>query len=338
MPADSRSSIDPRTGMNTDAFREDIKQHLQYTLAKDQYVSTDWDHYHSVVMSVMDRLHDRWIDTQQGYYQNKSKRVYYLSMEYLIGRLLDNMLINLGLQDAAAEAIAELGLDYDKLRETEVDAGLGNGGLGRLAACFLDSMATLGVPAIGYGIRYDYGIFDQDIADGWQVEKPDPWLQYGYPWGTVRPRKKYKVHFYGETTAQKDERGRLHFKWVNTHKVNALAFDTPIPGFRNETVNTLRLWKATSDEGFDLKSFNQGEYIDAVRNNLLEENISRVLYPNDKVFKGQELRLKQEYFLVSASLQDAMHRFKKQFDNLRKIPAQMTLQCNDTQIIELLLK
>ncbi|MGD8747124.1 MAG: glycogen/starch/alpha-glucan phosphorylase [Balneolaceae bacterium] len=328
MPTDT--TLNTRTGMDADSFREDIKQHLHYTLAKDQYSSTDWDHYRSVVLAVMDRLNERWINTQQGYYANKSKRVYYLSMEYLIGRLMDNMLINLGLQDVAAEAMEELGLDYDKIREVEVDAGLGNGGLGRLAACFLDSLATLGVPALGYGIRYDYGIFDQDIKNGWQIEKPDMWLQYGYPWGVVRPMRKYSVKFYGETTASQDGNGRLHFDWVKTHNVTALAYDTPIPGFDNDVVNNLRLWKATSDEGFDLKSFNQGEYIDAVRKNLLEENISRVLYPNDKVFKGQELRLKQEYFLVSASLQDAMKRFKKQFDDLRKIPDQMAIQCNDT--------
>jgi len=327
MPTDT---IHPRTGMDVDSFREDIKQHLHYTLAKDQFSSTDWDHYRSVVLAVMDRLHDRWIDTQQSYYSNQSKRVYYLSMEYLIGRLMDNMLINLGLQDVAADAIEELGLDYDKVREAEVDAGLGNGGLGRLAACFLDSMATLGVPALGYGIRYDYGIFDQDIEDGWQIEKPDLWLQYGYPWSVVRPKKKYSVQFYGETTASTDGNGRMHFDWVKTHNVSALAYDTPIPGYKNDVVNNLRLWKANSDEGFDLKSFNQGDYIDAVRENLLEENISRVLYPNDKVFKGQELRLKQEYFLVSASLQDAMRRFKKQFDDFRKIPEQMSIQCNDT--------
>ncbi|HLR32185.1 MAG TPA: glycogen/starch/alpha-glucan phosphorylase, partial [Fodinibius sp.] len=327
---DTQSDIKPRTGMDVDSFREDIKQHLQYTLAKDEFSSTDWDDYRSVVMAVMDRLHDRWIDTQQQYYENKSKRVYYLSMEYLIGRLLDNMLINLDLQDVAADAMEELGLDYAKLRETEVDAGLGNGGLGRLAACFLDSMATLGVPAIGYGIRYDYGIFDQDIEDGWQIEKPDLWLQYGYPWSIVRPQNKYTVRFYGDTATTKDGNGRLHYSRINTHDVTALAYDTPIPGFGNEAVNHLRLWKATSAEGFDLKSFNQGDYIDAVRKNLLEENISRVLYPNDKVFKGQELRLKQEYFLVSASLQDAMRRFKKQFEDLRKIPQQMAVQCNDT--------
>lgn len=324
------STMNPRTGMDVDSFREDIKQHLHYTLAKDKFSSTDWDHYRSVVLAVMDRLHDRWINTQQSYYQKQSKRVYYLSMEYLIGRLMDNMLVNLGLQDAAADAMEDLGLDYDEVREAEVDAGLGNGGLGRLAACFLDSMATLGVPALGYGIRYDYGIFDQDIEDGWQVEKPDLWLQYGYPWSVVRPKKKYSVKFYGEVTADEDGNGRLHFDWINTHSVTALAYDTPIPGYHNEVVNNLRLWKATSDEGFDLKSFNQGDYIDAVRNNLLEENISRVLYPNDKVFKGQELRLKQEYFLVSASLQDAFNRFKKQFDDFRKIPKQMAIQCNDT--------
>lgn len=324
------TTLNPRTGMDVDSFREDIKQHLHYTLAKDKYSSTEWDQYRSVVLAVMDRLHDRWINTQQRYYQNESKRVYYLSMEYLIGRLMDNMLVNLGMQDVAAEAIEEVGFDYDKVREAEVDAGLGNGGLGRLAACFLDSMATLGVPALGYGIRYDYGIFDQDIEDGWQIEKPDMWLQYGYPWSVVRPKKKFKVQFYGETTAHEDGNGRLHYDWVNTHNVTALAYDTPIPGFQNDVVNNLRLWKASSDEGFDLKSFNQGDYIEAVRSNLLEENISRVLYPNDKVFKGQELRLKQEYFLVSASLQDAMNRFKKQFDDFRKIPDQMAIQCNDT--------
>lgn len=321
---------DVRTGMDAESFREDIKQHLRYTLAKDHFSSTEWDRYRSVVLAVMDRLHDRWIDTQQRYYQQKSKRVYYLSMEYLIGRLMDNMLINLGIQQQAADAMQDLGIDYDKIREAEVDAGLGNGGLGRLAACFLDSMATLGVPALGYGIRFDYGIFDQDLQNGWQIEKPDLWLQYGYPWGIVRPKKKYSIQFYGDVATERDGNGRHHFKWIHTHNVNALAYDTPIPGFRNDVVNNLRLWKATSDEGFDLKSFNQGDYIDAVRNNLMEENISRVLYPNDKVFKGQELRLKQEHFLTSASLQDAMNRFKKQFVDLRKIPSQMALQCNDT--------
>ena len=322
--------IDPRTGMDVDAFKKDIEQHLHYTLAKDKLSTTDWDNYRSVVLSVMDRLHDRWIDTQQRYYRDESKRVYYISMEFLIGRLMDNMLINLGMQDVAAEAFKEVGMDYDKVREAEVDAGLGNGGLGRLAACYLDSMATLGIPAIGYGIRYDYGIFDQEIENGWQVEKPDLWLRYGYPWGIVRPKIQHPVKFYGETTSYIDDEGREHFEWINTHDVQALAYDTPIPGYQNDVVNHLRLWKAASSHMFDLKSFNQGEYIEAVRTNLQEENISRVLYPNDKVFKGQELRLKQEYFLVSASLRDAFERFKTQFDDFRKIPEKMAIQCNDT--------
>jgi glycogen phosphorylase len=324
------TDVAARTGMDVDAFKEDIKQHLHYTLAKDQFSSTEWDTYHSIVLSVMDRLHDRWLSTQQGYYANHVKRVYYLSMEYLIGRLLDNMLVNLGMQDVAAEAFKELGIDYDTVRETEVDAGLGNGGLGRLAACYLDSMATLGVPAVGYGIRYDYGIFHQAIENGWQVEKPDMWLEYGYPWSIVRPKKQYPVKFYGESVAHRNEKGELQFEWINTHDVTALAYDTPVPGYQNETVNHLRLWKATSSHNFDLKSFNQGEYINAVRQNMLEENISRVLYPNDKVFKGQELRLKQEYFLVSASIQDAIRRFKKQYDDFRKFPEKVAIQCNDT--------
>ncbi|MDX1618847.1 MAG: glycogen/starch/alpha-glucan phosphorylase, partial [Balneolaceae bacterium] len=238
--------------------------------------------------------------------------------------------INLGMQQPAADAFEEMGLDYDKIREVEVDAGLGNGGLGRLAACFLDSMATLGIPSIGYGIRYDYGIFDQAIENGWQVEKPDLWLQYGYPWSIVRPKVEYEVRFYGESVSRAGDDGELEFEWKNTHDVLAVAYDTPVPGYGNGIVNHLRLWKATASHAFDLKSFNQGEYIDAVRDNMLEENISRVLYPNDKVFKGQELRLKQEYFLVSASIQDAMRRFSKNHDDLRKLPEKMVFQCNDT--------
>lgn len=328
MPTDH--SRHPRTGMDVDAFKQDIQQHLKYTLAKDELSTTEWDNYRSVVLSVMDRLHDRWIDTQQRYYRKGSKRVYYISMEFLIGRLMDNMLINLGLQDVAAEAFKEVGLDYDEVREAEVDAGLGNGGLGRLAACYLDSMATLGIPAIGYGIRYDYGIFDQEFEDGWQVEKPDLWLRYGYPWGIVRPKIQYPIKFYGETKSYKDSEGKTRYDWVNTHDVLSLAYDTPIPGYQNDTVNHLRLWKATSAQTFDLEQFNKGDYVEAVKTSLEEENISRVLYPNDKVFRGQELRLKQEYFLVASGVRDAFERFKTQFDDLHRIPEKMAIQCNDT--------
>ncbi len=286
-----------RTGMSADAFRDDIQQHLRYTLAKDNYAATQWDLYQSVALSVMDRLHERWITTQHGYYDRRVKRVYYLSMEYLIGRLLDNMLVNLGLQEEAQKAFAELGLDYNRIRETEVDAGLGNGGLGRLAACYLDSMATLGIPAIGYGIRYDYGIFEQDIQNGFQIEKPDMWLQYGWPWGIRRPEIQYPVQFYGKTITEKDEHGHIKFHWVDTHDVIAQAYDTPIPGYRNEVVNHLRLWGTATAHNFDLQSFNEGEYVNAMRRNVMDENITRVLYPNDEVHLGQELRLKQEYFL-----------------------------------------
>ncbi|MFO7845175.1 MAG: glycogen/starch/alpha-glucan phosphorylase [Balneolaceae bacterium] len=319
-----------RSEMDVDSFREDIKQHLRYTLAKDEYSSTEWDSYRSVVLSVMDRLHDRWIETQQNYYNQDKKRVYYLSMEYLIGRLMDNMLVNLGVQDVAAEAMEEIGLDYDKVREAEWDAGLGNGGLGRLAACFLDSMATLGIPAIGYGIRYDYGIFYQSIENGYQVEKPDLWLQYGNPWDVVRPKVQYTVPFYGNSVAYNDDNGHVRFKLKDTHEVRAVAYDTPIPGYKNGVVNNLRLWKAGSSSAIDLKSFNQGQYIDAVRDTQLNENISRVLYPNDKMFLGMELRLKQEFFLVAASMQDILRRFKKVEDDWTKLPERVAIQCNDT--------
>lgn len=328
--AKKKTIIDPRSGMDADSFREDIKQHLRYTLAKDEFSSTKWDNYRSVVFSVMDRLHDRWLNTQQEYYSTDAKRVYYISMEYLIGRLLDNMLVNLGMQDVAAEAFEDLGFDYDEIRNAEWDAGLGNGGLGRLAACFLDSMATLGIPAVGYGIRYDYGIFYQKIENGFQVEKPDLWLRYGNPWDVVRPKTQYNVPFYGSSDAYTDDTGDLRFKWQNTKDVLAIAYDTPIPGYKNGVVNNLRLWKAASSAGLDLKSFNQGEYIDAVRDNQLNENISRVLYPNDKIFVGQELRLKQEYFLVSASVRDILKRFKNVHNDWRKLPEKVAIQCNDT--------
>lgn len=320
----------PRKGLDAKSIKEGIEQHLRYTLAKDEYSHTEWDLYSSVVLSILDRLHDRWIDTQQKYYESDAKRVYYISMEFLIGRMLDNALINLGIQDEVRKALDELGLDYDKLREVESDAALGNGGLGRLAACFLDSMATLGIPGYGYGIRYDYGIFFQKIIDGYQVERPDMWLRFGNPWDVVRPNVMYPVNFYGESVPYTDDKGRLRFKLENAQKVMAVAYDMPVPGFKNDVVNNLRLWKAASPKSLDLRSFNQGEYINAVRDMQLHENISRVLYPNDKVFVGQELRLKQEYFLVSSTLQDIIRRFKKTNTDWRKLPDKVAIQCNDT--------
>lgn len=316
--------------MDSEALGLDIQRHLRYTLAKSQYSTTKWDKFRSVALTALDRLHDRWIDTQEHYYNLDAKRVYYISMEYLIGRLLDNMLINLGILDNVKEALHEMGIDYDEVKENEFDAGLGNGGLGRLAACFLDSMATLGIPGYGYGIRYNYGIFEQQIKNGYQIEKPDMWLQFGNPWDVVRPKFLFPVHFYGESAPYTDSSGRLRFNWINTQTVNALAYDTPIPGYKNDIVNNLRLWQASSPKGLDLHSFSQGEYINAIKDAQLQENISRVLYPNDKVFLGQELRLKQEYFLVSATLQDIYRRFKKVHDDWRKLPDKVAIQCNDT--------
>ncbi|MTI87421.1 MAG: glycogen/starch/alpha-glucan phosphorylase [Balneolaceae bacterium] len=324
------NGVNIRSGMDKDSLREDIKLHLRHTLAKDHYSRTNWDNYKSVALTILDRLHDRWIDTQQQYYKQDVKRVYYLSMEYLIGRLMDNMLVNLGIRDIVAEALEDVDLSYGDIRDAEWDAGLGNGGLGRLAACFLDSMATLGIPAMGYGIRYDYGIFYQTIENGFQIERPDLWLKYGNPWDTIRPKLQYQVDFYGNQRTATNEKGNLTYAWENTRVVQAVAYDTPIPGYKNDIVNNLRLWKAESDASIDLESFNQGQYIDAVRDNQLEQNISRVLYPNDKVFVGQELRLKQEYFLVSASMQDILRRFRKHNDDWTKLPKKVAIQCNDT--------
>lgn len=323
-------NVGSRVEMTAEALKKDIQQHLHYSLAKDKYSADTWDYYNAVVKSVMDRLAHRWLETQRSYYEKDAKRVYYISMEFLIGRLLDNALINLGLKDEVKQALAELELDYDEIRGAEWDAGLGNGGLGRLAACFLDSLASLGYAGYGYGIRYDYGIFYQKIENGEQIEYPDLWLRYGNPWSILRPGIKYQIPFYGNSVAYHDSDGRLRHRWENTKKVLAMAYDTPIPGYKNDVVNNLRLWKATTSKTFDLKSFNQGQYIDAVRDQQIGENISRVLYPNDKVFKGQELRLKQEFFLVSATLQDMLRRFAKIHDDWTKLPEKVAIQCNDT--------
>lgn len=324
------NSISPRTGMDADSLSLDIRNHMRYTLAKDEHSANDWDRYRSLVLAVLDRLHDKWIETQQKYYAKDVKRVYYISMEFLIGRQLDNALLNLGIRDEVQEALETLGFDYNELRDAEWDAGLGNGGLGRLAACFLDSMATMGLPGYGYGIRYDYGIFYQKIIDGFQIESPDMWLRYGNPWDIVRPKLTYPIDFYGEVVTRTDANGKLHFEWRNTEKVIAVAYDTPVPGYNNDVVNNLRLWKASASKSIDLHVFNQGDYVNAIRDIELQENISRVLYPNDKVFVGMELRLKQEYFLVSATLQDIIRRFKKQYNDFRLLPEKVAIQCNDT--------
>jgi len=317
-------------GMDVQSLMDAFIRHLEFSLAKDEYSATQRDYFVSLALAVRDRLVERWTATQQTYYNQDVKRVYYLSLEFLIGRTLGNSLINLGMFKNAEEALRMLGFDVDELREVEFDAGLGNGGLGRLAACFLDSMATLELPAYGYGIRYEYGIFFQHIRDGFQEETPDHWLRYGNPWEIERPEFLYPVKFYGRVLEYPDPIGALRYRWVDTKDVMAMAYDTPVPGYKNNTVNTLRLWSAKSTREFDLDWFNHGDYARAVEDKSQTETISRVLYPNDNFFVGKELRLKQQYFFVSASLQDILHRYLKTHDSMAGFTDKNAIQLNDT--------
>uniref|UniRef100_A0A672LGM7 Alpha-1,4 glucan phosphorylase n=1 Tax=Sinocyclocheilus grahami TaxID=75366 RepID=A0A672LGM7_SINGR len=318
---------------NVADLKKNFNRHLHFTLVKDRNVSTKRDYYFALAHTVRDHLVGRWFRTQQSYYEKDPKRVYYLSLEFYMGRTLQNTMVNLALENACDEAVYQLGLDMEELQEMEEDAGLGNGGLGRLAACFLDSMASLGLAAYGYGIRYEFGIFNQKISSGWQVEEADDWLRYGNPWEKARPEYMRPVHFYGRTEHHPDG-----VKWVDTQVVLALPYDTPVPGYRNNIVNTMRLWSAKAPCEFSLKDFNVGGYIQAVLDRNLAENISRVLYPNDNFFEGKELRLKQEYFVVAATLQDIIRRFKASKFGSRDIvrtdfsslPDKVAIQLNDT--------
>ncbi|XP_055495305.1 glycogen phosphorylase, brain form [Leucoraja erinacea] len=314
-------------------LKKSFNRHLHFTLVKDRNVATPRDYYFALAHTIRDHLVGRWIRTQQYYYEKDPKRIYYLSLEFYMGRTLQNTMVNLGLENATDEAIYQLGLDIEELEEIEEDAGLGNGGLGRLAACFLDSLATLGLAAYGYGIRYEFGIFNQKIHNGWQVEEADDWLRYGNPWEKARPEYMLPVHFYGHV-----ERGPNGARWLDTQVVLAMPYDTPVPGFKNNTVNTMRLWSAKAPNDFNLKDFNVGDYIQAVLDRNLAENISRVLYPNDNFFEGKELRLKQEYFVVAATLQDIIRRFKSSKFGCRDpvrtsfetFPEKVAIQLNDT--------
>ncbi len=315
---------------DVEGLKRAFAHHLEHSLAKDTFSATRLDFYKSLALTVRDRLVERWIATQEEYYRHDVKRVYYLSLEFLMGRALGNNVINLGLANRARQTVRDLGLDFDELEQLEEDAGLGNGGLGRLAACFLDSMATLELPGYGYGIRYEYGIFFQRIVDGEQVEAPDNWLRYEYPWDIARPEYLYPVRFYGHVNESRDGAGRMQYDWVEGQFVMAMAYDTPIPGYCNNTVNTLRLWTAKSSREFDLSCFNNGDYLRAVEDKRQSELISTVLYPNDQFFVGAELRLKQEYFLVSATLQDVLRRYKKAHVSFEPFPDKVALQLNDT--------
>ncbi len=330
-PVPPGSAANGFLGLDVAALKESFSRNLKFALAKDEFSATARDRLNSLSLTVRDRLIERWIATQQTYYKQNSKRVYYLSLEFLVGRILGNALINLGLEHNAAAAMSQLGYRLESLSELEYDAGLGNGGLGRLAACFLDSMATLAIPAYGYGIRYEYGIFYQRIRGGSQVETPDNWLRHGNPWEVERPEHLYPVQFYGRVEEIKDVEGRLSYAWVGTQTVMAMAYDTPVPGYRNNTVNNMRLWSAKSTREFDLGYFNHGDYEKAVAEKDKSETISKVLYPNDNIFEGRELRLKQEYFFVAATLQDIIRRYKKSGTmDFSDFPAQVAVQLNDT--------
>ncbi|CAF4060782.1 unnamed protein product, partial [Rotaria sordida] len=319
---------------NVQEFKKIFNRHLHFTVAKDRDIATSQDYYTAVAYTVRDHLIGRWIRTNQHHFENDEKRVYYFSLEFHMGRALSNCLINLGIEDAVNEALSQMGLNLEELEELEPDAALGNGGLGRLAACFLDSMATLGFAGYGYGLRYDYGIFAQKIQDGYQIEYPDSWLKFGTPWEIGRPEHLIPINFYGKVID--DENGKK--KWIDTEIIHAMPYDAPTPGYNNNIVNTLRLWSAKARGEFNFQFFNAGDYIRAVAEESLAENITRVLYPNDNFDEGKILRLKQEYFLVSASLQDIIRRFKnsKIFSNKNKkidftyFPEKTAIQLNDT--------
>ncbi len=312
------------------AFRHDVIDRLTYLVGKNKTLATPRDWLNATAYVARDHMVDNWMKTTQNYYKNDLKRVYYFSLEFLMGRSLMNSLLNLNLDDATRKALNEIGVELEDIRDLEYDAGLGNGGLGRLAACFMDSLATLNLPGFGYGIRYEYGMFMQTIEDGRQVEHPDNWLRYGNPWEFSRPEVLYPVSFNGRVVEYSDERGIKSYCWENYDNVMAMAFDTPIPGYGTTTVNKIRLWSAKSTRDFDLEHFNAGNYVRAVEDKNQTENISKVLYPNDTTSMGKELRLKQQYFFVCASLQDVLARYSRHHKNLDELPSRVAIQLNDT--------
>lgn len=319
---------------NSECLGRDIKSqflgHLEYSRVKDTTNVEPWDIYYALSLTLRDRLIERWLRTQYEYRKQDVKKVYYLSMEFLIGRLLENTLINLGSVDGVYDMLREMGYNLEDIFEEEPDMGLGNGGLGRLAACFMDSLATQAYPAYGYGIRYEFGIFKQRIVQGHQVEEPDHWLKKGCPWEIQRPEITYRVRFGGRVISEEQADGKVIHRWVDTEDVMAVAWDIPIPGYKVDNVNNLRLWQATATDEFEFDYFNNGDYVKAVEKKNLSENISKVLYPNDNVHLGRILRLKQEYFFTSATLQDIFAGFKRDHDDLNELPNKVAIQLNDT--------
>jgi starch phosphorylase len=318
---------DRRVEMSEEGLKADFTWHLRYTQARTMEMASPHDLYNAFAHCVRDRLIERWIETRGTYHERNVKYVYYLSLEFLIGRLLGSNVINMKMDTVCRQALESEGIDWNSLREHEVDAGLGNGGLGRLAACFLDSMSTLNLAAMGYGLRYDYGIFKQRIVDGQQVEEPDHWLKDGTPWEVARPEHTQLVHFGGRVECIAN--GHTEWRWVDTDKVLGLPYDLPIVGY-SEAVNILRLWSAKADDEFHLDDFNKGSYVAAVENKVLAENLTKVLYPNDNVLAGKELRLRQQYFFVSCSMQDILRRFHTLNRDWTLLPGKVFIQLNET--------
>ncbi|XP_027352262.1 glycogen phosphorylase 1-like isoform X7 [Abrus precatorius] len=311
------------------SLQKDILHHVEYTVARSRFSFDDFEAYQALSHSVRDRLIERWHDTHIYFKRTKSKCLYFLSLEFLMGRSLSNSVINLGIQDQYAEALSQLGFEFEVLAEQEGDAALGNGGLARLSACQMDSLATLEYPAWGYGLRYEYGLFRQVIVDGFQHEQPDYWLNFGNPWEIERIHVTYEVKFYG-TVEEVDMNGEKHKVWTPGETVEAVAYDNPIPGYGTRNTINLRLWAAKPSNQFDLEAYNTGDYINSVVNRQRAETISNVLYPDDRSHQGKELRLKQQYFFVSASLQDIIRRFKEAHNNFDELPDKVAFHLNDT--------
>jgi glycogen phosphorylase len=319
-----------RTGLSAEALQQAVVDNLACLQARFPAIATPHDWYMALAYSVRDRMLDRWVCTAQSHAESRIKMACYLSAEFLMGPQLGNNLVNLGIETSARDAIRALGQDLDALLEIEEEPGLGNGGLGRLAACYLDSLATLEVPAIGYGIRYEFGIFDQDIRDGWQVEVTDKWLQKGNAWEIVRPDMSFYVSFGGHTVAETDPQGRYRVRWEPARTVKGVACDTPVLGYRVGTCNTLRLWKSEAVESFDFRDFNLGDYYAAVDEKVASETLSKVLYPNDEPDIGKRLRLAQQYFFVSCSLQDMLRLLDLKGEPIEQLPEVFAAQLNDT--------
>lgn len=321
----------PLLGMDEDALALDIRRYFGNFLGRDKNCRSSHYPYQALALALRDRLMERWKHTRYAYEEQDVKHAYYLSLEFLMGRTLNNAMLNLGLGEVVEPTLRRLGLDLEEMIDVENDAGLGNGGLGRLAACFLDSCASLQLPVMGYGIRYEYGMFRQHLEDCCQVEEPDHWLRDGNPWEVERPEHTRRVQYYGRVEHWYDDAGRQHSRWLDSQDVLAMPYDTPIPGYKNDTVNVLRLWSASATDEFDLGEFNAGSYTESVAAKNAAENITMVLYPNDASENGKALRLRQQYFLASASLQDVLEGWERRHGrDFSQFAAKNCFQLNDT--------